>query len=323
MRRTTQAMLLLTLVVGLPLSAARAASNAHVLLKAYFQYEVVRQVADAVDTMTIPAEARQEITAAHMEWQRRQQTAIKTSLEVQMGQEAKANFEFFVAGYTRAEKEVDMSYLAALQGQLALDPAPESFVALRHIVVSSWLADSIRETGEFLSELQTWTDLVESRGLTISLRQWLERNKSLPLPPPTPTQSLAAAEPGLPKFVDTQEGAPGALTTYGALHDKRQQQVLTEAKTYMQQIADERKIVEDEVAQKQSAAAQREAAAINAQAQKLADVESEAMEQRKHTWQARVSKVLTATVGGAFSAVTSGIGGAAGAAAAAAIFDTE
>ncbi|MCK5529309.1 MAG: hypothetical protein KAI74_06465 [Kiritimatiellae bacterium] len=313
---------LLSLIILPSLSIATSAppNNAEVLISAYFKYNIVKEVKKSAEAITATDTAKTEITDTLNSWSKQQQQQIRASLQKQFNDDAKETFSFFVKNYTAAEKDNDLDYLKTLTARLSNSPAPKSFIQLRNIAINQWLKDDINSAGTLLSEIQTWNDLPSSTRSTLSLQDWLERDKNAP-PPTPPEPSLANAEPDLPAFVELDEDEGSAMDIYDKLQSKRRAQVLAESQKYMKQIADERKSAEEEYAQRKSAKATKEAAAVKAQAQKLAAAESEVMEQRKHTWTARFSRLATSVVGGTFSAVTGGVGSAAGAAAAQAIFE--
>jgi FtsZ-binding cell division protein ZapB len=82
----------------------------------------------------------------------------------------------------------------------------------------------------------------------------------------------------------------------------------------------ERDAAEQEAAARKTAAAQVEVDAMRRQADKLALVEREALEQRRNSWRNRLRSILVGTVSAATGAFTGGIGTQAGQRAAEAIF---
>ncbi len=297
-------------------------NNANVLLSSYFHYNIINEVKKSASNINSDIINKEQIANTLNHWSKEQKKIIKNNLQSQFADDAKETFSFFIKNYTAAENENDTKYLATLTAQLDLSPAPKTFSELRNIAINQWLKDDINNAGSLLSEIQTWNDLTQKNSSTPSLKSWLDRDKtvtSAPQEPPKP--SLASAEPDLPEFVELDEEEKSAMDIYDSLQSKRREKALAESQKFMKQIAEERKSAEEEYAQKKSAQADKEAAAVKAHAQKLAAAESEIMEQRKHTWTARVSKLITSVAGGTFSAVTGGVGSAAGAAAAQAIFD--
>lgn len=295
-------------------------SNGKVLLSSYFNYNIINEVKNTISSINTPTPAKQQIQRVMNDWAKSQKQNIRINLKKQFAEDAKQTFSFFIKNYTDAENKNDLQYLETLAHQTGITPTPESFTDLRNIVINQWLENDINHAGTLLSEIQTWNELYKKDSSTPQLQSWLDRDKIIAVAP-AQKSSLKNREPDLPEFIELDDDDNNAMDIYDNLQSKRREKVLEESQKYMKQIAEERKSAEEEYAQKKSAAANKEAAAVKAHAQKLAAAESEIMEQRKHTWTARVSKLVTSVTGGAFSAVTGGIGSAAGAAAAQAIFE--
>ena len=313
-------LLALIILPSLCVATTTSPNNAEVLISSYFKYNIVKEVKKSATGITTSDTAKTQITDTLNSWSKQQQQQIRASLQNQFADKAKENFSSFVKNYTAAEKDNDLTYLKTLTDLLNVSPAPKTFEQLRSIAINQWLKNDINSAGTLLSEIQTWNELPQKTSSTLSLHNWLERDKNT-VPPVVPEPSLASAEPDLPDFVELDEDAESSMDIYDKLQNKRRAQVLAESQKYMKQIAEERKSAEEEYAQRKSAKATKEAAAVKSQAQKLAAAESEVMEQRKHTWTARFSRLVTSVAGGTFSAVTGGVGSAAGAAAAQAIFE--
>jgi hypothetical protein len=295
-------------------------SNAETLLSAYFHYNIISEVTKSGNSITTDKNTAQQITETLKNWGKQQKHDIRTDLQNQFADSAKETFSFFIKNYTTAEKNNDLNYLETLTSQLNTSSEITAFTDLRNIVINQWLREDINNAGTLLSEIQTWSDLFRKDSSTPPLNVWLERDKNAPAAVAS-EPTLATTEPDLPEFVELDDKEENSMDIYDNLQSKRRAQVLEESQKFMKQISEERKATEEEYAQKKAAKATKEAAAVKAHAQKLAAAESEIMEQRKHTWTARVSKLITSVTGGTFSAVTGGVGSAAGAAAAQAIFD--
>jgi hypothetical protein len=304
-------------------------ANARALLSAYYSYGVLNEARTGAQSL---AKSRGGAIAAQVDdvtatWIDVRMQSLRQGLSRRFGAEAKDTFASFVGKYTEAEAQCNAEYLWTLNGQLQIAPPPTSYADLRTHASDRWLTREIKDVADFMGNVQTWIDLADSGRDVPTLQQWLDRD-ALPLASPAALPSapkanpLAAAEAPLPVYKANPKKAPSTmLDDYGGLRADRRRRALDEAQAGMKQVADERRTAEEEYAARKAAEAQREAEAIKAHAQKLAEVEKEAIDQSQHTWGARLKKIAVAVLSGGVSAVSSGVGSTAGAAAAEAIFD--
>ncbi len=314
----------LTLTGLLPVHAAVRDSG--VLLESLFRFRVASQAAaQAVELGTrAGGDASEQIAAAASRWGDEANESIREDLETAMGDGAREAFAGFVESFSAAEASGDAAYLAALGRELRWPHPPEDYDTLRQVVVHNKLGDDIAESARFLGEVQTWIDVRRRSQGAPPLRDWLDRDD-----PPAPASAAPRARPPNPlrdaeapagEYRGGEEPVGNALDAFGSARGARRQKALEQAQAGMQQVAEERRTAEDELAAKKIAAAQAESEAVKKQAEKLAAAESEALEQRKNSWSGRLKQIATATIGAAGGAFFGGIGSRAGEAAAQAVF---
>lgn len=329
----------------MPVSAALSASPADtaLLARSYLGFVLSQQVDRQVGILADDArpEDRDEILAAAQTWSAGRMNAIRASLEESLGDQARPMFEEFVGTFTAAERNLDAEILQEVSIALKLYPMPEDYAALKRVSLESVMTDEVRLASAWLSEVQTWMDL-RRRGEDVPpLAIWLERGTPTAAPAvaeePAPTRRAAPAQPvrraggaladaeaeGFDQFEVGAEDEESPLDTFGSMRSKRREKAMQEAEAGMKQVADERRAAEEEYAAKKLASAQAEADAMKRQAEKLAAVEGEALEQRKNSWGNRLKSIVGATVGAATGAFTGGIGTRAGQEAANALFKSN
>lgn len=325
---TAVAALLGAAAVGAP---AAVVSDQALLLSAYFRVLLIQQV---------PAQAQglcgqlAEQDAAHVQaalaaWTQKRTTEIRQTLAARFGEQTRERFEQFVADYSVAEGQQDVRFLKQLVGELELEPsAGASYANLRQAIAAHWLQADIQGASQLLSDLQTWLKLRPTTPNLPPLPAWLERDQQSPpdavatpaAPPPSAAQLLAGAEVVVPEFnaTATEENAPRNL--YAEARKKRQARRMEESQAAMQQIANERQVAEQEYAAKKQSEAHADAEAIRGQAQKLAAIEKQALEQQQHSWGNKLKAIVGATVSAAGGAFFGGVGAQAGQRAADALF---
>lgn len=319
-----------------------AAGETAVLCKTYFRYLLSQEVSAQALTLSrdaVDSDAGQ-IRDAATAWSGRQMVEIRKVLQTAFGKAARQRFEGFVTMYTTGEQAEDSGMLRELSAALELDPAPADYSALRRAVVQGPLADDMIAASQWLGEIQTWMDVRRKNKDTPVLEAWLTRSEpaeaasgwqwkktgAAPAGRPAasaPANPLASAEPEMGEYQDEGEEAGSPLDTFGELRKKKREKALEEAQAGMQQVADERRAAEEEYGQKKLAEAQAEAENIKRQAEKLAAVEKEALDQRQNSWSARLKKIVGSTISAATGAFTGGIGTRAGEEAADALFEDD
>ncbi|NCA81357.1 MAG: hypothetical protein EOM72_01235 [Opitutae bacterium] len=315
-------------LVGLTTSiAASPSTEAGVLLAAYTRFVLAREVHAQALNLAQPlpeADARQIADQAGA-WMTAETEQLRTQLDARFGEGARDRFAEFVSSYTAAEGTNDLHYLGRLAGDAQLGENPLEFSALRRLVLDKWLADSFAAGGQLLGEMQTWADLRSKNPHTPPLAAWLARAEPVattaPATPAKPVNPLAAAEADVPEFIPPPAGPPAnPMDAFAQSRAEKRDRALQDAQAGMQQMAMERQGAEQEYAAKKMAEAQADAEAMRAQAQKLAAVEQEAIDQRANSWMGRLKNIVSATVGAATGAFTGGIGAEAGRQAANALF---
>ena len=96
-----------------------------------------------------------------------------------------------------------------------------------------------------------------------------------------------------------------------------------DAEAGMAQVANERRIADEEYNAKKQAAAAAEAAAMQAQAQKLAAAEQEAVVQDQNSWKTRIKGIVATAIGATGSAFLGNVGGRIGEEASRALFNVH
>jgi phage-related minor tail protein len=172
-----------------------------------------------------------------------------------------------------------------------------------------------------------WINLKKKVKTAMPLEIWLHREDTVEKPTEresassdSKTASLRDAETALPEFKadDSEEANP--MDAFSDMRAAKRQRAMDEAKSGMQQVAQERETAEREDSARKLEAANAEAEALKAQANKIAAVEKEAIEQSKNTWGSRIKNIIGATVSAAGGAFFGGIGARAGEEAVNAVF---
>ncbi|MBQ3343493.1 MAG: hypothetical protein IJG84_16455 [Kiritimatiellae bacterium] len=210
----------------------------------------------------------------------------------------------------------------------AANANPADYASLRDAVTKGELAQDFASAGKFLGDVQSWLRLRE-KGETLPLVAWLERDAKMPSsnvsrPASAKTtkrkrNSLRDAEAAPGPFIEAPDDGGSVLGTFGAARKKRREKALKDAEVGMAQVAEQRRIADDEYNAQKQAAATAEAAALQAHAQKLAAVEQQAVVQDQNSWKTRIKGVVATAAGAAGSAFLGNVGGRVGEAAAAAI----
>ena len=204
--------------------------------------------------------------------------------------------------------------------------APADYAPLRDDVMKNDLPGDIDAAGAFLGNVQTWLGLRKKGAEAPPLAVWLDRDaKAPPAVAKKPKKkkrrnSLRDAEAAAGTFVEAPDDGGSVLGTFGTARNERRQKALKDAEAGMAQVAEERRIADEEYNAKKQAAAAAEAAAMQAQAQKLAAAEQEAVEQDQNSWKTRVKGIVSSAAGAAGSAFLGGVGSRVGEAAAQAVF---
>lgn len=217
---------------------------------------------------------------------------------------------------------------------------PSDYAALRAEVAKVGLADEIAMASKFLGNVQSWLRLREN-GDVPPLQAWLDRDsaseesgngnvgsagdatakpkKKKKRKSGNPLRD-AEADPG--EFVE-QEGGVSALDSFQAARDTLRQKALQESESGMAQVAEERRVADEEHNSKKQARATAEAAALQAQAQKLAAADQEAVQQDLNSWQNRLKGIASTAIGATGNAVLGSVGGRLGQEAADAMFNRK
>ncbi len=311
-------------------TGASATTDPALLGHCYLRFMVYQQVvaqADGLAGDAAPAD-QDQVKKAATDWMRVRTDRIRGELNAQYGEKARALFEQYVADYTAAEKSGDAKFLAEQSKLLALTPPPSDYAGLRKAAIDGFLQPDVTDGSKWLGEVQTWIDVRKKTPGTPDLSIWLTRNqapatwtvqkKSVLKKPPEKT--LANSEADLGEFTAEEEEPATPLDNFGDMRKKRRDRMLEESQAGMEQVANERQAAEEEYAAKKTAAAQAEAEAMRRQADKLAAVEKDALEQRKNSWGNRLKSIVGATISATTGAFTGGLGTRAGQEAANAIF---
>jgi len=307
---------------------AQPSTDAAVLLSAYARFTLAREVQAQALNLAKPlpeADAKQIVEQANT-WMSTETAQLRAGLDERFGQSARDRFSGFVAEYTSAEKTNDLHYLGRLAGDAKLGSTPLEFSEMRRLVLDKWLTVPFEKGGRLLGEMQTWAEVRAKNPQTPPLSAWLAREQTTvaaaPVAPPKPVNPLAAAEAAVPEWVPPPADSTPAnpMDAFALSRKEKRDSALQDAQAGMQQMAMERQSAEQEFAAKKMADAQADAEAMRAQAQKMAAVEKEAIDQRANSWSGRLKNIVSATVGAATGAFTGGIGTEAGRQAADALF---
>ena len=205
----------------------------------------------------------------------------------------------------------------------AVNSDAAGYAPLRAEVAKGDLAQDFAAAGKFLGDVQSWLRLCE-KGKKLPLLAWLDRdakssaasNASAKQPKKRKRNALrdAEAEPG--PFIEAPDDGGSVLGTFGTSRKMRREKALKDAEAGMAQVAEQRRIADDEYNARIQAAAQAEAAALQAQAQRLAAVEQQAVIQDQNSWKTRIKGIVATAAGAAGSAFLGNVGGRVGEAAA-------
>ena len=321
--------LLAVLFVALS-SIATAETDTGVLLRAYTRYVLAQEIHNQILQMArpLPKEAAEQVRNQAKIWIDSETTQLRENLSDHFGGNAKNTFAEFVAEYTTAESKKDVQYLGRMAAAAGLKTKPKTFPEIRRQVLDGWLAEPFAQGSKLLGGIQAWTERLETTSSPLTLSVWLGRSQALgpadsvvASAPARPVNPLAAAEAAAPEFTPMPEGtAANPMEAFAKSRQSKRERALQEAQAGMQQLAMERQTAEQEYAARKTAEAQADADAMRAQAQKLAAVEQEAVDQRANSWMGRLKGIVSATIGAATGAFTGGIGTEAGHRAADALF---
>ena len=269
-----------------------AASLPQAIFDAYLRLEIARQVAHHAGEMGKAAEGEA--------WCADAMGAIRKGLVDAFGDEdaAQESFAAFVNTYAAAQEDGDLEFLAAFARNLGFDPPPEDFAAMRAAAMERDLQNDIAEAGKFLASLEEPPAAKPKR----------RRN------------ALRDSEAKSGKFVEAKDDSKSSLRGFADARKARRDRALKEARESMAQVAEAKRIADEEANAKKLAAAQADAAAMQSAAQKLAAAEQEAAAQRQNSWSARLKSVATSAIGATGGAFLGTVGNRAGESAAHAIF---
>lgn len=322
-----------------PAEKVKSEGNAtRVLLTSIYRIGIGSQVVERAGELVRGAELETvvEVETAADVFRAEIGNRIRMDLERTFGQTAREIFGTFVEQFSEAEYANDEKFLARTVGlsELWSESPPQTYTALRTAMIGGVLKVDIAAAGAFLADVQTWLDLRKRNDDVPALRAWLDRGKpvqvvaeveqiSETVAPKRQRNPLRAAEAKAQELEDPVDDSGGALEQFGAARTERRRKALEDARAGMQQVAEERRGAEEEVASKKMTAAQAEADAVRKHAEKLASAEGEAIEQRRNSWGNRLKSVLTTTIGATSGAFLGTVGSRAGEAAAEAVFNTE
>ena len=203
----------------------------------------------------------------------------------------------------------------------AVNSKPADYASLRGEVAKADIAQDLSDAGKFLGDVQSRLRLRE-KGETLPLNAWIARDEKAPKANSSVTKkkkkrnSLRDAEAAPGAFVEAPDDGGSVLGTFSVSRKMRRDKALKDAEAGMAQVADQRRIADDEYNARRQAAATAEAAALQAHAQKLAAVEQQAVVQDQNSWRTRIKGVIATAIGATGSAFLGNVGGRAGEAAA-------
>ena len=220
----------------------------------------------------------------------------------------------------------------------AVQATPADYATLRAEVAKDGLAGEITEAGKFLGNVQSWLRLREN-GDVPPLQAWLardnvaggetkgekatvERAKPKKKKKRKSGNPLRDAEAAPGEFVE-QEDEVSALDSFNAARDALRQKALQDAESGMAQVAEERRVADEEYNAKKQARAEAEAAAMQAQAQKLAAADQEAVQQDQNSWKSRLKGIASSAISATGGAVLGTVGTRIGQEAANAVFNNK
>ena len=211
---------------------------------------------------------------------------------------------------------------------------PADYAGIRAEVAAGGFETEVDCAGRFLGGVQSWLRLRE-KGDVPPLQAWLDRDvdeeggeavaenprpkKKKKRKTGNPLRDSEAA-PG--EFVEQEEEA-GALDTFRAARDERRRKAIQEAESGMAQVAEERRVADEEYNAKKQARATAEAAAMQAQAQKLAAADQEAVQQDQNSWKTRLKGIASSAIGATGGALLGSVGTRVGQEAANALFNIK
>ncbi|MCX7009045.1 MAG: hypothetical protein NTY53_17655 [Kiritimatiellaeota bacterium] len=314
-------------------SAATAPVSEHaLLLRAYFHVMLIQQMPAQVRhvTQAVPEADAAQIQEALTVWMQTQLATTRAELTTRLGEQSRERFEQFVADYSVAESKGNIRFLTTMVAGLGLEQnPPQTYQALHEFVTTTLLKADLQTASKFLSDLQTWLKLKTNTPDMPPLQAWLNRDQALDAAPksapavapaPSRAQLLAEREAAPAEFKPEAETSPSARETYAAARKERQARRMEVAQAGMQQVAAERQSAEQEQAAQKTTMAQAEAEAIKNQAQKLAAVEKQAMEQQQNSWGNKLKAIVGTTISAAGGAFFGGVGAQAGQLASDALF---
>ncbi len=319
-------------VLGSMAQDAQIDTPTRVLLKSVYRLGVQGQITAQAKRLAEPLDAQTtvEVESAVDVFRAEIGESIRTELEGVFGTTARDEFGGFVEAFTQAEVANDLDFLARIVSSAGdWGQVPTTYEALRGAMVQDVLKADIETAGKFLADIQTWLDLRKKSDEVPLLRVWLDRDKPMQpvvqesAKPKRKRNPLRDAEASAETFDGSGGDEGSALESFGLARTERRQKALEDARAGMQQVAEERRVAEDEMASKKIAAAQAEGEAVRKQAEKLAASESEAIEQRRNSWSGRLKSILSTTIGATSGAFLGQVGSRAGEAAADAVFKTE
>ena len=327
-RPAARAALAWGLAVGSVCRGANAVvSEPEVLLRSVFRMQLVDQLPGQIQPLLSGVSTGEvlQVKVAYDRWTEGEMNSIRNELQPRFGAAARERFEAFSTALANAESSKDAEYLQQLATQLALHPPPRDYDELHHKFTTLKLVDSIHSTSGFMSNLQTWLLLKQRMPNMPPLDAWLTRDQktaatapAAPVAaPPPPKRStamqLADAEPAMNEYKE-EEGQTNEmlLASFSSSLKERRETIRQQAEKGMQTVTSERERAEQDLATRKQAEATAEAEAIKNQAQKLADAETQAIEQRANTWESKLKTVVSSTVSAASGAFFGGLGTQAG-----------
>ena len=328
-RPAVLAAMLSGLVIGNVRSGAGVVvSEPEVLLRSVFRMRLVDQMPGQIQPLLggLGTGDVTQVKAAYDRWSEGEMSGVRDELQARFGAAARERFEAFSTALDGAESRQDAGFLSHLAATVALNPPPRDYDELHSKFTSQKLGDTIHSASGFLSNLQTWLLLKQRIPNMPPLDAWLTRDQKpvaaeaaaapvAPAPPPrrSAARQLAEAEPAMPEFKE-EEGSTNdmLLAAFSASLKERREAIRQQAEKGMQTVTTERERAEQEVATRKQAEATAEAEAIKNQAQKIADAETQAIDQRANTWESKLKTVLSSTVSAASGAFFGGLGTQAG-----------
>lgn len=309
-------------------AATWTAVDVEPLLEAYAHFLLSEQVSAqgrALGEELVP-EQRRQVDDVMEGWNELQRTRIRERLEETLGAaESRHMFESFVGAMSQAEQSRDEAFLTELQ--TALGKRADDFNTyedVRRHITQNHLSAELEAGAELLAEIQTWADMVERSDSAMTLYIWLSRSGAPPETesPARPVDALRAAEAPVPDdsgWTEVEVSSP--MSAYAQSRTERRERVREQAMAGMQQMAQEREAAEQEYAARQMEAAQADAENMRRQAEKLAAVDAEALEQRKNSWGNRLLGIAGATLQAGVGGFTGAVGARAATEAVDAIFN--